>query len=402
MLRPNNSKKAKKSKTQHRNEKNKKNGNIYCFPDCLFNREEGDDGMLRCCTCMRWVHPQCCGDQASDIKYNGVYNCSQCRCITERIYNMELEISKLQNTNDILLQRVQSYGDECQELKSMLLRFISKSQSSDTSTTSPVKNSSEQADEWKCTDSKKHRRRALSGQNKIYNQSPKESIFHIPVSNKFSALSDSPERQYGWSISPETRSKQNGLNPNSSPFKPKVMSMDLPLASPTLSPSNTTQFKKKTNVRRRTLPRIPEVPTPKEIFKDSSKEAPLISPRPDINPVPSAVTRETAVTMPPNQSQSTQTSTQNSDQGCQQQTTDVQPTKPTVSIIGNSLVRNTGELISKALPDMNTCVYSTSGLNVNKATNFIPKILSDSKASDSVVLYLGTTDVKYSDHLTVL
>ena len=68
---------------------------------------------------------------------------------------------------------------------------------------------------------------------------------------------------------------------------------------------------------------------------------------------------------------------------------------PNVTVIGDSIVRDSGKIISDRLhSSYHTCVLSTSGLDINTAKKSIPAVLQDRKNNhDLVVLHVGTNDV---------
>ena len=57
---------------------------LYCLETCLHKGLRSNSSMIRCCQCMLWVHPECCGDKDDDLDDIIVYNCSQCRNILSR------------------------------------------------------------------------------------------------------------------------------------------------------------------------------------------------------------------------------------------------------------------------------------------------------------------------------
>ena len=74
---------------------------------CKFNGvSHASEVMLRCCICMRWVHPiSCCGDSPEDASHD---TCSHCRTISER---KELLINCMRLTRillDSLKQKIKS------------------------------------------------------------------------------------------------------------------------------------------------------------------------------------------------------------------------------------------------------------------------------------------------------
>ena len=61
----------------------------YCVPEC---KHHGKDvkgiEMLRCCTCMRWLHFECVAEDPSTTI--GLYNCNKCILILDKIENLEI------------------------------------------------------------------------------------------------------------------------------------------------------------------------------------------------------------------------------------------------------------------------------------------------------------------------
>ena len=66
--------------------------------------------------------------------------------------------------------------------------------------------------------------------------------------------------------------------------------------------------------------------------------------------------------------------------------------KPKLTVLGNSIVRNTGPVLSAALPNFDTMVYSTSGLGLQQAKGQAVRIFSEHNASDFALLQVGTCD----------
>ena len=76
--------------------------------------------------------------------------------------------------------------------------------------------------------------------------------------------------------------------------------------------------------------------------------------------------------------------------------------RPRLTVVGNSLVRDTGSIIARNLPHMKTCVLSTSGLTVKGVVKQIPNILDSSYNDKDVVFFqLGSVDVKFNDPFAV-
>ena len=51
--------------------------------------------MLQCCFCMLWVHSECCGVTKGDLKYFGVYSCSECKLNGKQVRYMEKQLSDM-------------------------------------------------------------------------------------------------------------------------------------------------------------------------------------------------------------------------------------------------------------------------------------------------------------------
>ena len=96
----------------------------HCMQGCKFNcASHASEDMLRCCICMRWVHPiSCCGDSPEDASHEGIYTCSQCRTISDRISNLERTVDKLYQTNKDLIRLLEAKDKECSDLYKMLIR----------------------------------------------------------------------------------------------------------------------------------------------------------------------------------------------------------------------------------------------------------------------------------------
>ena len=67
--------------------------------------------------------------------------------------------------------------------------------------------------------------------------------------------------------------------------------------------------------------------------------------------------------------------------------------KPKLSILGSSMVRNMGQVISTSLDERDTCVYSISGLSIQEATVQAKSVFADHKDGDTTVLQVGTNDL---------
>ena len=74
---------------------------IYCTINCKFDRKTGKEEMFRCCSCMTWYHPSCCGESKRFCK--NAWNCLECRNNSQRIANLEKKVDKLTDLNLKLL-----------------------------------------------------------------------------------------------------------------------------------------------------------------------------------------------------------------------------------------------------------------------------------------------------------
>ena len=68
-------------------------------------------------------------------------------------------------------------------------------------------------------------------------------------------------------------------------------------------------------------------------------------------------------------------------------------TKPKITILGSSMVRNTGPHISENLKEKNTCVYAISGLTISDANAKTSAIFAQHDKDDIAVLQVGTNDL---------
>ena len=67
--------------------------------------------------------------------------------------------------------------------------------------------------------------------------------------------------------------------------------------------------------------------------------------------------------------------------------------KPKVTLLGDSMVRNSGEHLAKSLPNTNTCVYYKSGLSIETATNIASQIFCNLKDKDIAIIHVATNDL---------
>ena len=95
----------------------------YCIPECLYDGHEGDEDMLRCCTCMQMVHPICCDDSISGLNFDGICNCIKCRTLYGRVQKMESQLNKMYDLNKSLQTMVETTNAECRQITSLLFTF---------------------------------------------------------------------------------------------------------------------------------------------------------------------------------------------------------------------------------------------------------------------------------------
>ena len=83
-------------------------------------------------------------------------------------------------------------------------------------------------------------------------------------------------------------------------------------------------------------------------------------------------------------------------------TTGRKTVRPRMVAVGGSMIRSTGETISKQLHNFDTCVYSISGLQIDNARKEIVKIVDSFTDQDVLVLHVGTNDIVNSSHHELL
>ena len=75
----------------------------------------------------------------------------------------------------------------------------------------------------------------------------------------------------------------------------------------------------------------------------------------------------------------------------------VKSLKPKITVLGSSMVRNTGPIISSSITnDAESTVYSLSGLTIDRASNMAQSIFNNHSNRDVAVLQVGTCDVERS------
>ena len=76
--------------------------------------------------------------------------------------------------------------------------------------------------------------------------------------------------------------------------------------------------------------------------------------------------------------------------------------KPKLTVFGDSIIRNTGGILTKNLPNMDTIVLSHSGLKIYQATQQVEHIFQRHTKKDIIVLQVGSNDVPYEDTKDIL
>ena len=385
----------------------------YCIPDCSYGGHAGDVEMTRCCTCMRWVHYVCCGDSEKDASYEGVYSCSICRTLCDRIINIEKQLVSSHELNQCLLKLVEKSNEECANLRTILSTFIQEGQSSNLPT---YKDNAGLIN----VDTTNVNSALETNKQKILSPVA-ENLADNPWIPIRPLNSDNP----GWTISP--------IRPSKISTSPELATLPVMSARQTHKKALLTR-QKPVNGRtppapeggtpqaperhtppapeRRTLPapegRAPPAPEGRTLVAPEGCTPPApdghtppapegcTPPAPEGRSPPAPEGRTEGRNPPapvdhtqPVQNEVTQTTSQSSIR------------KPKLTIIGDSMVRSTGKQISTALPGTVTFVYSISGLTVNNAKHVAPQLVKDHSNSDTVILNLGTNDVKFNDHLDI-
>ena len=112
-----------KAKVKSKNVKshNKKRKGTYCLPNCKHDGYDKGEAMIRCCLCMRWVHPvSCCKDTEEDASSVGQYACSICRTFSTCLSNIEKAVENIQCLNKDLIRLLEAKEQECSDLRKLL------------------------------------------------------------------------------------------------------------------------------------------------------------------------------------------------------------------------------------------------------------------------------------------
>ena len=372
------------SPLRHSNSVNK----LLCVPGCSYGGRQGNAEMFKCCLCMQWVHPICCGDSEDDAADGGIYNCSLCRTLTVRLSNIETQLKACHELNTSLVKLVQQSKEECENLRCVVSRLtLGDSQlikSHQQSKTNP------------------------SGISHVSRASPaKVPKLTVILPDKDEV---SPEQNNcGWSVAP-TGPKSRPLDQlYSSPLTTGISlqnrfsalgnddCLSVPESSKTSEIRETAcLFPKRTPKRTNQSPGHiePEVPAPANHFaaqQANATQVPASQVRVNQAPTSRAPTRE-APTRQVSRGQASVRATVS--QTRPEATMDAKcSTKPRVLVIGNSMIRNTGHFLSKKLQNVDSCVYSTSGYSLDRAIAEVPQMVNDFNKFDTVVLCLGTADI---------
>ena len=92
----------------------------FCLPLCSHGGLDVAESMIRCCICMRWVHPtSCCSDSIDDANLIGMYTCIQCRNIYDKLSCVENKLDELQSLNKDLIRMLEAKELECMDLRKL-------------------------------------------------------------------------------------------------------------------------------------------------------------------------------------------------------------------------------------------------------------------------------------------
>jgi lysophospholipase L1-like esterase len=267
---------------------------------------------------------------------------------------MASQLQGMSELNKTLIESNENIRNECESLRKIIkvltqqnndrVEIQDRSQNiyDDPRADSPMHVDTE--DKWTKVSRKNRRRRALSGSKHcgtdFMNKSPVAPV---------------------WSVSPvpDSSSPKSALNPLCREFVPKEVSKE---------PKIHTKPKDNFRQRRRTLPAVP----PAAIRAPSSDSSGNKS-----SADPSEKGTEINKVGPPTEK------------------------KPRLTLLGSSMARDTGTVLSNNLPGVDTCVLSVSGLTVNGALKQLPPIIEECEDSDTVVFQLGTVDIKQNNPFIV-
>ena len=273
---------------------------VYCVPNCIYAGQAAGLDMLRCCLCMNWIHPVCCDEPVKhDKEYIGVYTCTKCRTISDKVISIEAKLDSLFDLNKSLINMLTESRTENMELRNLV---------------SSLK---------------------LELTNKSSVACESNNTASDPAKGK-KAMNLKPNQ---WSISP-TKEQNNPLT-QLNPLTPEFI------------PGNMIKITPETNHV-----------SPRSSLENSDLK--------DVSPsVPERVTQPKEAT--------------------------TISRKPQLTIIGNSMVRDSGPIIANQLQKMKTSVLSISGYTIDSASSEVSQNIQDFNEHDTVVFQLGTVEMQDGD-----
>ena len=271
----------------------------HCVINCMFGGQEAEAEMLRCCLCMSWVHPVCCGDLDKDNSYVDVYTCSKCRTISDRVVSVEAKLDSMIDLNKSLINTLNDSRTENVELKKLVTNLKNEHSSREN------------------------------------NQNPNDDT-QSPIggANKRRCIQNSSVGKHEhkkWCVSPSKKIIPTQLNPLSKEFFPGDRVRIIPSEKGDISFSLTG-------------------------LGDNSSTLLLSSAK-------KKNSKET----------------------------------PGLTVIGNSIVRDCGPILSKELKSVKTSVLSTSGYTVDDVIKNVPNEVTDLNAQDTLIFQLGYVDIQHSN-----
>ena len=308
---------------------------LYCYSSCTLGRNY-DRSMIQCLTCMTWCHTECA---KLDSEPSTTWNCHKCRCIPQTVDLLTDQMNEMHNLLSIMVEKQNRlYEQFCStQIKNVQLQKEIESLKSQNFSLK------------------------LRGYNRLTNSSSEssdseaESVFdndirasavHTDVEQTFTLPAPGTNEDSDVVIvdltPPERSNNRSASGTRPPPYRAK---------STSLSSSGTATVPSRQPARSKSTTRCTSDP-PYSSPVSSSKRA----------------TAETKKIK-----------------------------KSRLTVVGTSMVRGMGQYISTNLNELETCVYSTSGLTVCKATEQIPQMLHDFDRSDTVLFNVGTVDVNHYD-----
>ena len=306
---------------------------IHCYASCNFGRNY-EPHMIQCTLCMLWFHGQCSDANSSQV----IWTCEKCRRLPDLVSSFFNQLSELHNAFNEMV-------NQSNELYSTINEISTK-----------------------------------NAQLKCENKQLKKALYEYRLSSYNNLTSNSDDNTGNSSDS--TDSTDCEASKNSVVVKPK-RKRKLKSQQSKKSKSSICHF-----TESKTLPESAEEikASANKCIKDNRSE-PIISPPKDVSNSNDYKTKENNHFVSVESCESTGTrETLHKDASAGN-------TNPNLAVIGNSMIRNSGSYISKSFPHVNTCVYSTSGYNLDQAVKDIPGIIDGFTKKDCVVLCLGTADI---------